>query len=57
MMNVGELPFDIVEKQFWGLPWWDKKVILIALPLHDGGIYFVDGTRMQGLLTQFLPVV
>lgn len=57
LMNVGELPFGIVEKQFWGLPAWDKKIILIALPLHDGEVYFVDGRRMQGLLTQFLPVV
>jgi hypothetical protein len=57
LMNVEELPFGIVEKQFWGLPGWDKKIILITLPLHDGEVYFVDGRRMQGLLTQFLPVV
>lgn len=57
LINVKELPFGIVEKQFWGLPWWDERIVLIALPLHEGEVYFVDGTRMQGLLTQFLPVV
>lgn len=57
LMNVGEFRFGIVEEQFWGLPRWDKKIILIALPLQQGETYFIDGTRMQGLLTQFLPVV
>jgi hypothetical protein len=55
--ELDELSFGVVEQQFWGLPAWDKRIILIAVPLHHGEVYFVDGRRMPGLLTQFLPVV
>jgi hypothetical protein len=57
LLNVDELPFGIVEKPFWGLPWWDQKIVLIGIPLLDRESYFVDGTRMHGFLTQFLPII
>jgi hypothetical protein len=57
LLNVRWLPFAIVQQHFWGLPWWDHKVVLVGLPLRPAGPFFIDGTRMQGLLTQFLPVV
>jgi hypothetical protein len=56
-VHVDELSFGIVQEHFWGLPWWDRKIALVGVPLRDGEIYFIDGTRMYGLLTQFLPVV
>ena len=57
LMNVERLPFAIVQQHFWGLPWWDHKIVLVGLPLQAAGPFFIDGTRMHGLLTQFLPVV
>ncbi len=57
LMNVERLPFAIVQEQFWGLPFWDHKIVLVALPLQAEEPVFIDGTRMHGLLTQFLPVV
>lgn len=57
LLNVKRLPFAIVQKHFWGLPFWDHKIVLVGLPLQDAGPFFIDGTRMHGLFTQFLPVV
>jgi len=57
LVDVQLLPFGVVQKHFWGLPWWDRKIVLLAGVVRNGETYFVDGSRMRGLLTQFLPVV
>ncbi len=52
-----------VHKHFWGLPLWDRKlVVLIGYtgvpknPFPRGEIDFVDGRRLPGSLTRFLPI-
>jgi hypothetical protein len=52
-----------VQKQFWGLPWWDGKLaILLAThrgsgaPPRRGEVDFVDGRYLPGSLTRFLPI-
>jgi hypothetical protein len=57
LIYVKRLTFAIVQQHFWGLPWWDHKIVLIGLPLQSAESFFIDGTRMHGILTQFLPVV
>jgi hypothetical protein len=57
LLNVNRLPFAIVQEHFWGLPFWDHKIVLVGLPLQAEEPVFIDGTRMHGFLTQFLPVV
>jgi hypothetical protein len=57
LLNVKLLPFAIVQEHFWGLPPWDLRIVLVSLPLEAEELYFFDGTRMHGFLTQFLPVV
>jgi len=52
-----------VQRQFWGLPWWDSKVVILltttrgigVAPPH-GEIDFIDGRRLPGSLTRFLPI-
>lgn len=53
----------IVTTNFWGLPWWDRKLVLLT-SMQRGGIdffrsgqqYFVEGRRRLGLFTRLLPV-
>lgn len=52
-----------VQKGFWGLPWWDGKLVIFLttargdwLPPPRGEIDFVDGRRLPGSLTRFLPI-
>jgi len=52
-----------VQKQFWGLPWWDRKFVFLLMSARGGGapaprgeIDFVDGRRLPGSLTRFLPI-
>ena len=52
-----------VQKQFWGLPWWDKKLVILLMSDRGGGVPpphgevdFVDGRRLPGSLTRFLPI-
>lgn len=52
-----------VQKQFWGLPWWDRKLVILLMSARAGGappprdeIDFVDGRRLPGSLTRFLPI-
>lgn len=52
----------VVQKEFWGLPWWDHKIVLLTLFVRGGGFlqsgetYFVDGNRWSSRLTRYLPV-
>ncbi len=52
-----------VQKQFWGLPWWDRKLVILLMSARASGappprdeIDFVDGRRLPGSLTRFLPI-
>ena len=52
-----------VQKQFWGLPWWDRKLVILLISARASGappprddIDFVDGRRLPGSLTRFLPI-
>jgi len=52
-----------VQKQFWGLPWWDRKFVILLMSGRGGEaapprgeIDFVDGRRLPGSLTRFLPI-
>lgn len=56
-LNLTQIPIGNVKEHFWGLPFWSRNLVLLTLPLRDGEIYFVDGSRAAGLLTRFLPIV
>ena len=52
-----------VQKQFSGLPWWDRKLVILLMSARASGappprdeIDFVDGRRLPGSLTRFLPI-
>jgi hypothetical protein len=57
MIGIDYLPYGIVKEHFWGLHWWERKFVLLTLPLHQNVIFFIDGRAMSGFLTRFLPVV
>jgi hypothetical protein len=50
-----------VQKTYWGLPWWDHRIVLLTFfvrggnGFEKGGTYFVDGNRSSRRLSQFLP--
>jgi hypothetical protein len=52
----------LVQESYWGLPWWDHKIVLLTFFVRGGTgfergeTYFVDGHRWSRKLTQFLPV-
>ena len=47
-----------VREHFWGLPWWSRKFVLLVDDFSwHGETYFVDASRPDGILAQFLPVV
>jgi len=52
-----------VQEQFWGLPWWDRRFVVLLMSARGGGapaprgeLDFVDGRRLPGSLTRFLPI-
>ena len=56
--RLGGVNVLLVQKYFWGLPWWDHKLaFFVPAMLPDGQTYFVDGVRTQSLFTWFLPTV
>jgi hypothetical protein len=53
----------IVDKHFWGLPWWDHEIVIVTLLqrspgdfLRPGETYFIDARHRPGSLTRVLPV-
>lgn len=52
----------VVQKGYWGLPWWDHKIVLLTLftrggdGFHRRDTYFVDGNRWSSHVSRFLPV-
>lgn len=53
----------VVNRHFWGLPWWDHKFVVLVdfdRGVHDffvpGETYFIDGRRRPGSLTRYLPI-
>ena len=52
----------VVEKTFWGLPWWDRKIVLLTFFVRGGSgfergeTYFVEGNRQSRRLTRLLPI-
>lgn len=52
-----------VQKYYWGLPWWNGKLAILLTTTRGSGlrpprgeIEFVDGRRLRGSATRFLPV-
>jgi hypothetical protein len=51
-----------VEKTLWGLPWWDRKIVLLTFFVRGGQgfkrgeTYFVEGNRQSRRLTRLLPI-
>ena len=52
----------VVQKAYWGLPWWDHKLVLLTFFVRGGTgfqrgeTYFVDGNRESRWLMRHLPV-
>jgi hypothetical protein len=52
----------VVEKTFWGLPWWDRKIALLTFfarggkGFRRGETYFVEGREQSRRLPRFLPI-
>ena len=52
----------VVEKTYWGLPWWDRKFVLLTFFVRGGNgfergeTYFVEGNRESRWLTRRLPI-
>src|SRR5262249_6541478 len=48
----------VVEDHYWGLPWWNRKVVFFRpVPFWKGKTLFIDGRRDDGLLSRFIPVL
>ena len=51
----------LVQRTFWGLPWWDQKIVVLTFFVRGGSgfqrgeTYFVDGNRESRRLTRLLP--
>jgi hypothetical protein len=52
----------LVQKSYWGLPWWDHRIVLLTFFVRSGSgfergeSYFVDGNRWSRGLAQYLPI-
>ncbi len=46
-----------VDHQYWGLPWWNKRLVLAHGKFIHGEKYLVEGIRTSGLLTWFIPII
>lgn len=52
----------LVKKTYWGLPSWDRKIVLLTFFARGGNgfvrgeTYFVDGNRWSRRLTRVLPI-
>jgi len=55
--KVGDWAIGLVQERFWGMPKWTRLVLLTNYVYWDGETYFVDGRRVEGVVTQFLPIV
>jgi hypothetical protein len=55
--QLGDWAIGIVQERFWGMPRWTRLVLLTNYVYWQGETYFVDGRRVGGLLTRFLPIV
>ena len=53
----GDWAIGVVQEEFWGMPRWTHLVLLTNYVYWEGETYFVDGRRLNGWLTQFLPIV
>jgi hypothetical protein len=55
---AGGWAIGLVQKRFWGLPWWSPRLVLLTnYPFWEGQTYFIDGRRDPRLLNRFLPIV
>ncbi|HZI56577.1 MAG TPA: carboxypeptidase-like regulatory domain-containing protein [Verrucomicrobiae bacterium] len=56
--QAGDWAIGVVQDRFWGLPRWNSHVVLLTHAIFwEGETYFIDGSRPEGLLTRFLPIV
>lgn len=52
----------VVSKNFWGLPWWNRKIVLLTFFTRGGNgfergkTYFVEGHKQFRSLTRVLPI-
>jgi hypothetical protein len=55
--NLGHWALALVQRRYWGLPWWSSKVVFLANGgFEKGEEYFVDGDR-SSLVSYFVPLV
>ena len=56
--RVGDWAIGVVQERFWGLPSWAPRLVLLTDYIYwKGETYFIDGSRTNGLLSQFLSIV
>jgi hypothetical protein len=56
--QAGDWAIGVVQHRYWGLPWWNPRVVLLTHVIFwEGETYFIDGRRPEGLLTRLLPIV
>jgi hypothetical protein len=55
--KVGDWAVGLVQERFWGVPNWTRLVLLTNYVYWDDEIYFVDGDRLDGVVTHFFPIV
>jgi hypothetical protein len=54
---MGHWALAVVQKRYWGLPWWSSKVVFLSNGgFEKGEEYFIDGDRSR-LVSYFAPVV
>ncbi len=55
---AGDWAVGVVQEHSWGLPSWDRRVVLLTNHMfRDGETIFVSGSREIGVLTRLLPIV
>jgi hypothetical protein len=56
--QAGDWAIGVVQHRYWGLPWWNSRVVSLTHAIFwEGETYFIDGRRPEGLLTRLLPIV
>jgi hypothetical protein len=55
---AGDWAIGLVQERFWGLPWWNPRLVLLTnQTFWEGETYLIDGKRDRRLLSRLLPIV
>jgi hypothetical protein len=56
--QAGDWAIGVVQDRYWGLPWWNSRLVLLTDAVFwKGETYFIDGRRPYGFVTRLLPIV